>query len=314
MNKLVDTYIFQELQKYTCLPIEVLLSLIKTAPSSYKIFSIKKKNGKGVRQICQPSRETKMLQYYFLDLFFPNFPIHPAAKGYIKGLKSPLLQNALTHAPLKYTIHLDFKDFFPSLNPKDLDNILDSDSKIDILDKYIITQACFILQKSKYSLTIGSPVSPIISNIILYDLDTQLDQFALSKNGVYTRYADDIWFSANSEQACQDFYKAVESILDECRHPKLVINDRKTRYYKYKEPRYITGLIVTGEGEVKVPRERKRYLRSLINRHDLTDEEQNYLQGYLAFIYDNEPSYINNLVLKYGSKFYMRNNTCNGIN
>lgn len=41
----------------------------------------------------------------------------------------------------------------------------------------------------------GAPTSPIISNIIAWKLDSQLQQLAKAMNSTYTRYADDISFS-----------------------------------------------------------------------------------------------------------------------
>ena len=47
-------------------------------------------------------------------------------------------------------------------------------------------------------LSIGAPTSPIVSNIIMYDLDTLFVEEATRCQAVYTRYADDITISADS--------------------------------------------------------------------------------------------------------------------
>ena len=66
----------------------------------------------------------------------------------------------------------------------------------------------------------------------------------------------------------------------------------------------MTGLTITPRQEVVVPRKTKRYIRSLLRKYiagAMKPEEKRSLAGYLAFLNDCEPRYINNLVLKYGA-------------
>ena len=98
----------------------------------------------------------------------------------------------------------------------------------------------------------------------------------------------------------------VKILTNDITSPSLQLNHRKTRYYGNKEVRMITGLMLTGDGKVLVPRSAKRYLRSLIRKKHLGIlEEGEYakLRGYVSFIKDNEPSYLDKLVYKYGSIF-----------
>lgn len=303
-----DYQLYDRLQKFTSLPKEQLDSIINLAPNSYKIFYIDKKYNNKKRRICQPSKETKMLQYYLLDNFFSNFAIHPAAMAYVKGLQSPLKTNALTHSNFQYSVHLDFENFFPSIVPEDLMNVIGN--KFTKEDIKIIKKVCFILVKSRLNLTIGAPVSPIISNIVMYNLDELLTKKSQEIGGVYTRYADDILFSSNNDKDCEVFKKYLVELIKETSSPKLKINEKKTYFYHKNEPRRITGLIVSSYGEVKTPRSQKRVLRSLIHKSttiSLSSSETNILKGHMAFIKDNEPEYINTLFMKYGKalkKFY----------
>lgn len=69
--------------------------------------------------------------------------------------------------------------------------------------------------------------------------------------------------------------------------------------------RSVTGLILTPEGEVTVGRKNKRMLRALLCKAKygkLSTKSASYLQGYLAFLLDVEPSYFNSLALKYGAE------------
>ncbi|MCK7576377.1 MAG: reverse transcriptase family protein [Chromatiales bacterium] len=55
----------------------------------------------------------------------------------------------------------------------------------------ILAQICCF----KNALPQGAPTSPILSNMIAWKMDSQLQQLAKITNGTYTRYADDISFS-----------------------------------------------------------------------------------------------------------------------
>ncbi len=295
--------LFETIQQYTCLPADQLRTIINLAPTSYKVFYINKQNNRGRRKICQPSKETKMFQYCLLDVFFPQFPIHPAAAGYVKGEKSPLKKNADKHAKFEYSAHFDFTDFFPSIVPYDLERALLRGMSLSKEDIALLNKICFIWNKTGYNLTIGAPISPIISNIVMYEIDAKLSDIAQEFRGVYTRYADDIWFSANKSEYCTEFQARLYEIVEQSKSPNLSINESKTRFYRKGEPRIVTGLVITKEGIVSAPRMKKRYVRSLIHKSSHTRleiEELKFLKGYLAFLKDNDPDYTRRLFMKYG--------------
>lgn len=51
-------------------------------------------------------------------------------------------------------------------------------------------------QRTAYNLAVGTPSAPFIANVLMYAFDAAVDQ-AVSDHGIrYTRYADDITFSA----------------------------------------------------------------------------------------------------------------------
>ena len=52
--------------------------------------------------------------------------------------------------------------------------------------------------KEKIVLPQGSPTSPTITNVLCYELDKHLFQLAKKYNAKYSRYADDITFSCDS--------------------------------------------------------------------------------------------------------------------
>ena len=296
--------VFDMIKRYTCLEEANIREMIKNSQMSYKMYYKTKKNG-GLRQIFHPSKETKLLQYAIIDMLLSKINIHHSATAYVEGRKSPLLKNAIQHANFNYSLHVDFKDFFPSIVPNDLLNTLFSIG-IDLNndDKYILRKILFISHKGKEFLSIGAPASPVVSNIVMTFLDSKLYTEAIETyHGIYTRYADDIWFSTNSKSGSNEYYEFIEKTLLETISPKVIVNKNKTLFCSKRKARIITGLTVTPSGEVVVPRIKKRILRSLLlkKKNGLTTlKENNYIKGYLSFIRDIEPDYINHLIIKYG--------------
>lgn len=294
--------IFKELKQYSLLSSSDLEYAINIAPTTYKTFYIEKKNGRK-REISQPSATTKMLQYYLLQsVFEPNVSFHEKSFAYRKGLKSPLLENAKEHTFFKFTLHLDIKNFFPSISP----DVFFRAPQIAALnlsqeDKETITKICFKKVGSSYQLTIGAPTSPIISDVVMNSFDHKISTIAQDLNCSYSRYADDLWISSNNSESIDKMEMITIELFSELRLP-FSINKEKTFRYKGKEPRRITGLTVV-DNTVKVPRHTKRIIKSLIFKESLTKEEHSKLLGYISFLRDNEPSYINNLVLKYGRRY-----------
>jgi len=293
--------------KYTGFSEVELNSIIAKAPTNYKKYSIKKRNG-GNRTIYHPAKETKTLQYVLLNYYLNTFPVHKCAFAYIKGNTSPLLKNALKHKNFKYSICLDLKDFFPSIRPSDLLNILTANKTLTREEILTLTNLLFISQKNGLpSLPIGAPTSPIISNIVMYDLDNKINTLAhkINKSSVYTRYADDIVFSTNIKGACLVFYKRLESLLTKTNGPKLTINKLKTNLCSRKTRRIVTGLVICPNATISLGRKNKKYVKKLLldfkyNKLDL--KMKHHLSGYLAYILDVEPDFYNRLTLKYGGE------------
>lgn len=274
------------------------------APSTYKRFLIPKKT-KGMRTIYQPSVATKALQYALMDCFLATLPVHICATAYRPGIRSPLLRNAKLHAGYSYTVRVDVTDFFPSIVPEDLLNVPQV-AQMGLTDKEVaFLAAALFLRPScdKNCLAIGAPSSPMVSNIVMYAMDEQIDNLSQSLSGVYTRYADDIVFSSSELGVCAEFTAGLATILDSTRSPRLVLNRDKTRFMSRGTRRTVTGLFIGHTGRVSIGRRKKRHIRALVWAHvngGLGQRDQAYLRGYLAFILDVDPAFFATLETKYG--------------
>ena len=305
-----QTSILTAISAYLGISEYLALKFAENAPTKYRKYDIPKKKG-GTREIYHPAKETKALQIAAIDLLNSKSLIFgDCVKGYIRKVSSPLLKNALVHAKYNFTLKLDFKDFFPSIKKSDFiknckDRLRLYDSKLTEKDIDILSNLFFVYDKNKeYFLGIGAPSSPFVSNWIMYDIDANIFKICENNECVYTRYADDIYISGNSIHYLVKTEKEIKHFIDKHEHPKLIFNKNKRALTSKQTRRRVTGLTITPKGEVKIPRHNKRYIRSLIFKYknsSLNKKESSYLSGYLAFIKDCEPDYLNNLVNKYGA-------------
>lgn len=220
------------------------------------------------------------------------------------------------HKNNRYLLRIDFKDFFPSIKGDNIRLFL-KNSNLKLSDLEITLINLFVCKNNK--LTIGASSSPSITNAILFSFDDDVYKFCLEQNIIYSRYADDLYFSTNEEGILSSILEYVKNYIFSYKID-LHINYDKNIYTSKKHRRIITGLTITTDGNISVGRKQKQYIKSLINSYKykcLEDEQINYLKGYLNFLVYIEPTYIDNLKNKYGeviinelfiNKF---NNKCN---
>lgn len=287
-----------------------LIGIANRAQRTYRKYDIPKKKT-GMRRIYHPAKETKLLQYAAIDLLISKMPVHEAAVGFIPGLKSPLRVNAERHAVNPYLLRVDFKDFFPSIRPADFFRALDAalpaiDMKITRRDRAFMEKILFVkLHDGTFGLPIGAPASPVVSNVVMLTLDSEIQNLAEAADAVYTRYADDLVFSTGAKHTCTTILEDLGALLYSSNSPAVTLNDSKTCFMSRNCRRAVTGLIITPEGGISIGRSNKRKLKSLLCQSqygDINSQDAAYLQGYLAFLLDVEPSYFNRLALKYSAE------------
>lgn len=283
------------------------------SPYRYRIYRVNKKNG-GTRIIFHPSTTTKALQYAIMKTLLYALPVHNSALAYKPALKSPIRTNAENHLRYKYTIRIDIKEFFPSIKPSDLIPIINKhitklipnrENDLSDEEKQFLQNALFVSYKSKsLYLAIGAPSSPFISNVVLFNIDKIFQSYASANSDIYTRYADDFFYSTNGKGQCSEFLNYAETTFKNCKSPKLVINKDKTLFMSDKNRRIITGLFITSDRKISIGRKQKRYIKKLVFdliTGKLDENLKGYLEGYLNYVRDVEPSFWNALNIKYGS-------------
>lgn len=266
----------------------------------YRRYDIPKRGG-GVRTIFHPSKELKKYQRFIITEIFSKLPVHNNVYSYKKN--TSIVDLADVHKKNRFLLRVDFSNFFPSIKGENIRSFLEknNDNLVYQLSSRDITIINLFVCKNN-ALTIGAPSSPLISNVILYSFDKYMDEYCNKINIEYSRYADDLYFSTNLQDELNKIIKIIKEYKFE-HGMKLKINEDKNIFTSKKKKRNITGLTITTKNEISIGRDKKRFIKSLINQYmykKLDDKKVNYLKGYLSFIYAVEPNYLRNLKNKYG--------------
>lgn len=172
--------------------------------SLYKHFKIPKRSG-GMRQISAPCEQLHQaldeLKYLLEREFFAKY--HTSAFAYVKGRSTIDAIRRHQENNSRWFLKIDFHDFFGSLTEdfvhRELEKIFpfcllyENTEHRDILKKTL--SICFL----NGSLPQGSPISPLLSNLVMLPTDYAIAKLARenSPHIKYTRYADDMIFSSD---------------------------------------------------------------------------------------------------------------------
>ncbi len=225
-------------------PVTIGYYIINT-DNFYKEYQIPKSNG-DVRIISSPSFNLKAIQRWILENILYRYPVSDRANGFIKG--KSIKDNAEPHVGKDIVINVDIKDFFPSIK---FDQIFYVFYNKGYTKELSFTFAKLLTYKGE--LPQGSPASPYLANIICRVLDQRLLGLASKIGASFTRYADDITFSGNSDIV--NYKDTIRSIIE---NEGFKINDKKFRIQRSNQMQEVTGLIVNDGLKVK-----RRYKRKL---------------------------------------------------
>ncbi|WP_062271141.1 retron St85 family RNA-directed DNA polymerase [Endozoicomonas arenosclerae] len=294
------------------IPEKLIEEALSSSRTYVKVFKIKKRNG-GFREIHHPSKKLKTLQYWLIHNIFKNLSIHKSSVAYQDGVS--ILDNAKMHSSNRFFLKIDLENFFPSIKYTDLEPIVDkwhSENKIswelDQEAKELIRKSCFYKEDL---LPIGYPSSPIISNAVMHDFDTAINQIILDNRfgeTVYTRYADDLVFSTNKHGACSKLKDVIRTFIGGYNTPNIKINTSKTKMGSSTGgSASVTGLKVCENGHITIHRKQKDHIRLLLSLYakgKLPESEKSSLAGHLAYVQHVAPSFYSSISNKYFKEIF----------
>lgn len=261
-----------------------LYSISNNVEKNYKIFKIKKRNGK-YRTIYEPNYTLKEIQKNILNNILNNKKISIYAKAYHKGIG--LIDNAKEHVNKKLILKLDIKDFFENISFIDVYN---SCFEIEYFPKEIgilLTHLCTY----KEHLPQGAPTSSYISNLVLKEFDEYIGVICKEENISYTRYSDDMTFSGDFNPS-----KIITIVKKELRKYNLELNNEKIHVIRNHKCQKVTGLVVNNKVQTPISYRKnirkeifyiKKYgLDSHLEHNSIKDRNKylNELYGRILFV------------------------------
>jgi RNA-directed DNA polymerase len=264
----------------------------KSANNYYHTFTIAKSDGTP-RLITAPSPDLKRLQRKILDMIVNAVPLNGAVEGF--RTKRSILTNATRHVRKKIVVKLDIVDFFPTITRQ----------RVFGAYRYLgyprgVCRLLTDLAVFNSRLPMGAPTSPALANIVCRKLDARLAGLGRKCEFEYSRYADDLTFSSNSDKLVT-LLPLLRRIVGE---EGFVIHEKKVRVMRNGARQKVTGLVVNDKPNLS--REDIRKLRALLHNcskngvhHEAKSWFRRQEKGYMntAFI---TSSFLSSLQAKIG--------------
>jgi hypothetical protein len=206
---------------------------------AYRKFAITKRSG-GKRFIHVPTPELKRVQKWITEYILKPVPVHACSFAFSKD--SSIYRCASRHTGAQWLIKMDITGFFESvseiqvyrvfrelgyqklvalelaristvavhdLSPRFSNPIWKVRKRYDAIPSYTKKVMGYLPQ--------GAPTSPMLSNLVMRELDGIIQKLAAKAGLIYTRYSDDLTFSKRykdfSRLQAQDFITEVGKAL-----------------------------------------------------------------------------------------------------
>lgn len=268
----------QHLSYLLCMEHRNLRQLVKSASSYYKYFAIKKRRG-GLRRIMSPYSELRDVQTWIKENILDKIELPNCVKAFVKGRN--IMENAKMHEGRKYILKVDITNFFESIGVRQvyvafrkmgydrsvaawLANLCTAkieDYKYEQLEDQEEIQKLFndLYHKSEPFLVQGAPTSPGLANIICNRMDKRMMGLANKHGFTYSRYADDMTFSADKKDRLPKVSMIRKIVETEGFH----LNEEKIELLHEGNRQIVTGLLV--DNHVRVPGRYKKDIKRHIH-------------------------------------------------
>lgn len=250
--------------------VKIEKSLLKIIPNKRRIVNLPKKS------------RIRTLQRVIFNNLFNDECLPDSVCGYVRG--KSYFDFLTPHKKNDFFLRVDIKKFFDSITKDNINRLIQQKLKInDESEKKILNDFLLELALFDDSLAQGFVSSPLLSNLYFREADKRIEQFCINNNVTYSRYADDLLFSAKVDLFRGT--KFISTLKYICSDLGLSIN-----YKKIKKGNKFISLngIVVGD-EVRLSR-----------------KKLSYLKGFLFFIENHIQDKDLNIKLaqEFGKKFY----------
>jgi RNA-directed DNA polymerase len=267
----------------------------------YVYFEVPKRSG-GTRLLSSPHKHLAKAQRWILQNILSKLELTPHAHGFVADRST--VTNARPHIGKDLVINLDLEAFFPTITFPRVRGLFESlgySPAAATLLALLVTESPRVkvlhdgnpywVATGDRALPQGACTSPVISNLVARKLDRRLAGACVKLGWTYTRYADDLTFSASGE-ATKQMSLVMSRVRAIVRDEGFAINEAKGRVSRAARRQQVTGIVVNDK--LGVPREEMRRIRAILhgakttglaaqNRDNRPDFEA-WLRGKIAYI------------------------------
>jgi len=234
-----------------------------------------------IRVLHEPCYKLKRIQEYILRMILePALDmLRPSCHGCVPGRST--ISNARPHVGARLKIHMDLKDFFPSISVRRVYGLFHGAFRYEARLSWLLANLCCF----KDCLPQGAPTSPMIANFVATPMDWNLERLLSSMGGYYTRYVDDLTFSFRRWMPPAARNRLIGTVTEIAKRCGFTVNHEKTGVSTRKRRMSVTGIVVNDK--VSVPREFRANLRAAIHHReagDLIKDSPSVIEGRLAYI------------------------------
>jgi len=235
-------------------------------PQPIRLAEIEKPGG-GKRGLGIPTVVDRMIQQAVHQVLNPLFDpeFSESSFGYRKGksAEQAVLQvQGYMQEGKRWVVNVDLSKFFDEVNhdvlmAKIKRRVMDK-QMLKLIDRYLRTGIMQdgVASPRSQGTPQGSPLSPLLSNILLNELDMELERRGHS----FCRYADDFVIFVKSEKSAQRVYDSVVDFIE--KKLKLKINRSKSQITKYHKLTFLGfGFLSGDQARLRVPKEIQKRFR-----------------------------------------------------
>ncbi|MER7667952.1 reverse transcriptase family protein [Kitasatospora sp. NPDC096128] len=245
-----------------------LRGIVQRQLDPYTEFSRPKREPGKARLISSPNPVLMDIQRWLLANIFERISPHQASFAYQHGRSA--VQCAERHLGATWLLKFDLHDFFHSISEREVYRILQAVG-YNRLVAFEISRVCTRLPQQlaratwgRYAairsyngnrpgfLPQGSPTSGAIANLAARTLDDRLWEIAENHGLTYTRYADDLAFSALHRLDRAAVSRCVSDITQAIYQSHFQVHHKKTRILPPGQRKLVLGLLVDGD-RLRVP-------------------------------------------------------------
>lgn len=278
----------------------------------YYRFSVEKPSG-GLRHLAAPKKTLASIQKKLKVEILDRTEPHPACCSYYRGRS--ILDCAKPHQSTSMVVRIDIQDFFPSIGFGAIRNIFENLGYNQGIATCLSLICCdvpripvfhngrrYFRASGHQHLPQGACTSPALSNLFFETLDKRFTELAVDLSCNYTRYADDLFFSAQSDAVPKHFAVAnlIKNVIIDLGRKQLKINTKKILVRHKHQRQSVLGLTVN---EKAMPnRQWRRRFRTEIDwceKYSLYPYLAKYIRGKYEYLHMVQPQKANDLELKH---------------